>query len=305
MDHISVIQNVLDTIDENITQKISVKELAAASNYSFYHFCRIFQELTGMPVMSYITRRKLEYALSDIACGKKIIDVAMDYGYDTHAGFTKAFKRCFGYPPSIYCIHVGANPPQKNNLSRQLKKYNGGIIMNPQIVTKKPFTIVGFTSRHTLPEVRYTHDIPAYWDNVNMDYAQQLTVLHDTFSGSKHCEYGVCYDTDIKTSEFTYLLGVGVDNDQDLSKITNDMKLMKMPGGLYAIFTTPLVDDSEYTTSIHETWKEILVNWLPNSKYEFDEKRYDFEFYDERDHAWENNNKVQMDIYIPICQRKK
>lgn len=35
----------------------------------------------------------------------------------------------------------------------------------------------------------------------------------------------------------------------------------------------------------------------------FDEKLYDFEYYDERDHAWENNDTVQMDIYIPVKKK--
>ena len=172
--------------------------------------------------------------------------------------------------------------------------------MYPQIVNKEPFTIVGFTSRHILPNVKYTHDIPAYWEKINMECAEPLTRLHNTFTKSIHCEYSVCFDTDINTGEFNYLLGVGVDNDKDLSKVEHDMEKMNMPGGLYAIFTTPLVQESQYTSSIHDTWRNILAEWLPNSEYEFDDERRDFEFYDKRDHSWENNNMQQMDIYIPI-----
>lgn len=79
---------------------------------------------------------------------------------------------------------------------------------------------------------------------------------------------------------------------------------MDIPGGLYAVFTTPLVESSQYTQSIRDTWNNILVDWIPNSEYEFDEERYDFDNYDERGHAWEHGNMVQMDIYIPIRKRK-
>ena len=175
--------------------------------------------------------------------------------------------------------------------------------MYPEIVEMQPFTVVGFTSRHKMPDVKFTHDIPLYWETINMNYADPLTRLHNVFSKSRHCEYTVCFDVDPLTSEFTYLLGVGVDNPEDLSRIEPDMYKMKMPGGLYAKFTTPLVEESKHSQNVRDTWKNIFDNWLPVSVYKFDEKRYDFEYYDLRDHSWENNGMEQMDIYIPIQKR--
>ncbi len=78
MEHISAMQRVLDAIDERITEKITVKELAEKSNFSVYHFCRLFLGITRMSVMMYVTRRKLQYALYDLCRGKKIIDIAME-----------------------------------------------------------------------------------------------------------------------------------------------------------------------------------------------------------------------------------
>jgi AraC family transcriptional regulator len=95
------------------------------------------------------------------------------------------------------------------------------------------------------------------------------------------------------------MLGVGVDEaDSDVS-MRPGTYLHKMEGGLYAVFTTPLVDEGQYTQSIHDTWKQILDCWLPQSDYEYDETRVDYEFYDERDHG----AMAQMDICIPVRQR--
>lgn len=303
MDQVKAIQRVLDLIDERITDKIIVNELAEAANFSVYHFSRIFTNITGMSVMLYVTRRKLQFALYDLCHGKKIVDVAMEYGFETHAGFTKAFKRCFGYPPSLYRIHAEATLPKKIVLSEIKTHLLGGTMLQPQIIDMNSFVIVGFTSHHVMPDVNRTSDIPAYSDTINMEFSSPLTRLHDTFSKSKHCEYSVCFDTNLATGEFTYLLGVGVDNDEDMLKIKNDMFKKEMPGGLYAVFTTPQVQSEKYTEAIHDLWKTILTDWLPNSQYEYDEERCDFEYYDERDHAWEHNNKVQMDICIPIRNR--
>jgi AraC family transcriptional regulator len=180
---------------------------------------------------------------------------------------------------------------------------SGGKIMFPEIMEIKPFTVVGFTSRHKMPDVRYTHDIPLYWETINMDYAEPLARLHNLFSKSRHCEYTICFDVDPLTGEFTYLLGVGVDNPEDLAGIEPDMYKMKMPGGLYARFTTPVVEYEKYPKTVRDTWKDIFDNWLPASVYEFDEKRYDYEYYDKRDHAWENNGMTQMEIYIPVRRK--
>lgn len=176
-------------------------------------------------------------------------------------------------------------------------------MLYPEIINLKPFTVVGFTSRHKLPNVRATHDIPLYWETINLDYAQPLTRLHDLFNQSKHTEYTVCFNINAATDEFTYLLGVGVDNDADKAKIEPDMYVMQMPGGQYARFTTPLVKAEESTQNTRDTWNKIFEDWLPNSPYRFDEKRFDFEYYDERDHPWENNGMSQIEIFIPTSQR--
>jgi AraC family transcriptional regulator len=294
------IQHILDIIDNRITEKLTLKELAKESGYSTFHLNRLFSRVTGITLMAYITRRKLQHALYDLSCGEKIIDVAMKYGFETHAGFTKAFKKCFGYSPSLYRIHAIIGRPARMETIELISIISGGKIMYPEILEIQPFTVVGFTTRHTMPDVRFTHDIPLYWETINLDHVEDLTRLHNVFSKSRHCEYTVCFDINSLTGEFTYLLGVGVDNSEDYSKIEPDMYEKKMPGGLYAKFTTPLVESSKHTQAVRDTWKTAFDNWLPASEYEFDETRYDFEYYDERDHSWQNNDMAQMDIYIPI-----
>jgi len=299
----NIIQHVLDIIDDRITERITLWELAEESGYSTFHLNRLFSRVTGITLMAYVTRRKLQYALYDLSCGEKIIDVALKYGFETHAGFTKAFKKCFGYSPSLYRIHAIVGRPARMEIIELTSIISGGKIMYPEMLEIQPFTVVGFTTLHTMPDVRFTHDIPLYWETINLDHVEDLTRLHNVFSKSRHCEYTVCFDINPLTGEFTYLLGVGVDNSEDYSKIEPDMYERKMPGGLYAKFTTPLVESSKRIQAVGDTWKTAFDNWLPASEYEFDEIRYDFEYYDERDHSWQNNDMVQMDIYIPVHKR--
>ena len=298
-----LIQNILDKIDNRITEKLNPKELAEEAGYSTSHLNRLFSGATGITLMAYVTRRRLQYALYDLGGGEKIIDVAVKYGFETHAGFTKAFKKCFGYSPSLYRIHAIIGRPTRMEIIELKSIISGGNIMYPEIMEIQPFTVVGFTSRHTMPDVRFTHDIPLYWETINLDHVEDLTRLHNVCSKSRHCEYTVCFDISPETNEFTYLLGIGVDNPEDYSKIEPDMYEMKMPGALYAKFTTPLVESSKHIQAVRDTWKTAFDNWLPASEYEFDETRYDFEYYDERDHYWQNNDMAQIDIYIQIRKR--
>lgn len=303
MEYEVMVQSILDNIDKRITENIRVDELARAANYSVYHFCRLFMALTGTTVMNYVTRRKLEYALYDLSQGKRIIDVAMEYGFETHAGFTKACKKFFGYPPSLHRLHISANLPERATIASVIQKH-GGIAMQVQIKELSSFVIVGVISRHALPNVKRSADVPAYWNTISMDYGKHLSRLYDAFTPAVHGEYGLCFDVDKATGEFTYLLGVTFDKDADNSRIEPDMRKVEILGGLYAVFTTPKLPSEDYPTAIADTWVEILTRWLPESKYEYDETRLDFEAYDERDHAWLHNNMVQMDLCVPIRERE-
>jgi len=300
-----IIQEILDLIDNRITDNVNLSNLAKETGYSPSHLGRLFSSVTGLTLMAYVTRRKLQYALYDIGCGEKILDIALKYGFETHAGFTKACKKHFGFPPSIYRIHTISARPTRMEMIKLKNNISGETIMKPVIMEIQPFTVVGFASRHTISDVRFTHDVPFYAETSGMNYWDPLTRLHKLFNKSRHTEYAVCFDVNPETGEFTYLLGVGVDNPEDYAKIEPDMFEMTISGGLYAKFTTPLVEESQYGRAIADLWKTAFDDWLLVSDYEFDESRYDFEYYDERDHFYKKEDSYlqQMDILIPIQKR--
>lgn len=107
-----IMEESLRYIEENLTAPITARELADIAGYSLYRYYRLFQAETGMPVMRYILRRRLLAAASEMKRGKKQIDAALLYGFDTHAGFYRAFRREFGCTPSQYLKNGGALTPQ-------------------------------------------------------------------------------------------------------------------------------------------------------------------------------------------------
>ncbi len=294
MHYLNLIQKTLDYIDDHILEKIIVDELAKISGFSTYHYYKVFNSFVGMPVMEYITRRKLQYALYDLSNGQKVLDIALTYGFETHAGFTKAFKKSFGYPPSFYRIHAPIGLLKKIDLKKLRENKTGGIIMQPKIINRDSFKIVGYEFKTTLRNNAHSRDIPAFWDNCNLEGKE--ATLYETQSPPRHGEYGICVNTNMETDEFSYILGVEVTS---FDNAMVDMYKLEVPSATYAVFTTPSVEDPDFVDSIQGTWKYILEEWFPNSGYEIDDTKLDFEFYDERCHPWEYN-KVSMEIYVPI-----
>ncbi len=307
MEYEATIQSVLDEIDRRIAENIRVDELARVANYSTYHFCRVFMALTGTPVMNYVTRRKLDYAKYDLSQGKKILDVAVAYGFETHTGFAKAFKKRFGFPPSLCHLRIATNLPKRVTVSN-LKFRHGGRNMTPYITVVTPFTVAGRTNRHKMPGVRNTADIPAFDFDPKADVHTLLENTSKLFSKSdaiKHCEVEMCYDVDEETGEFIYFVGRGIFHPDDMKNIPPDMVSLQI-NGLYAIFTTPLIpfeQREQFAQAIRDTWNYVFSEWLPNSEFEYDEARKDFEYYDYKSHGWYFDCNKQGDIYIPIRQR--
>ena len=75
----------------------------------------------------------------------------------------------------------------------------------------QPFTVIGYASCHKMPGVKGVSDIPAFYDNANVEYASGLTTLVHTYTKSHHCEVIFCLDIDEEHNCFTYMIGVGVD----------------------------------------------------------------------------------------------
>ena len=111
-----LIQESLDYIEDNLRCEISAQELSERAGFSLFHYYRLFQTAVGLPVMQYILRRRLLNAIYEISCGNKMIDVALRYGFETHAGFYKAFVREIGCTPAQYLKRYKVKKPYRINI---------------------------------------------------------------------------------------------------------------------------------------------------------------------------------------------
>ena len=97
------VQRMQEYIEAHLREKITLGQLAAAAGYSPWHAERLFKEHMGRAPFDYIRSLRLSRAAMLLRDGdKKIIDVALDFVFDSHEGFTRAFSREFGLTPRTY-----------------------------------------------------------------------------------------------------------------------------------------------------------------------------------------------------------
>lgn len=119
MDNRKTIQCILDYIENNLKTEINMDELCSMAGYSYVHFCRLFSHYVGLSPSEYITRRKLIYAVYDMSNGMTKVDIALSYGFETYAGFYKAFKREFNCSPSEFIKSYKSEKPYRINILQE------------------------------------------------------------------------------------------------------------------------------------------------------------------------------------------
>jgi AraC family transcriptional regulator len=295
MNYVDILQEMLQYIDDHIKEKLSVEKLAARAGFSPYHFCRVFQWEVGVSLMEYVRNRKLNFAASELNSGFRIVDIAIEYGFETHSGFSKAFRRYFGCTPELYRIHASATVPKMLVLEKT-KRYNiGGIVMEPKMVKKAAVKIAGFVLKTTSKSGDNNKTIPKFWQEYLSN--GRCKKLHQESFVKNHTEYGVCFPENPETLEFEYVIGVEVEDDIDFP---NEYHVCTIPEALFAVFSTPPSDNANFSPTIQGTWDYIFSEWFPTSGYEFAPNGIDYELYDERCLGDTGN---VCEICIPVVKR--
>ena len=130
-DILGLIQNAMDYMEEHLKSEIELTQLSRRAGYSEYHFCQLFQTVTGLSVKQYLVCRRLKHAVYEISKGAKKQEVAYTYGFDTYAGFYKAFYREYGMSPSEYQKVYRPSFPHKVNVLQE-----GKIMISKKIMEK-------------------------------------------------------------------------------------------------------------------------------------------------------------------------
>ena len=295
MDYRDVMQSILRYIDGHLTEEINSKDLADMAGFSQYHFCRVFQWHVGYPVMEYVRSRRLAHAASELSSGRKLIDIAFDYGFETHSGFSKAFKRRYGTSPEKFRLRASAKKPELPDILLAKKYLMGGIVMEPKFETLPAIKLAGYALKTKNNEGENNKEIPAFWGEYLSD--GRMEKLHGADFLLEHAEYGACFSEDPENGEFIYVIGVKV---REGAEIPAEFHKCELPPATYAVFSTPPANEENFSKNIQGTWQYIMNDWFPKSGYEYAAGCVDFELYGEK--CMGENDKV-CEIYLPVVKK--
>lgn len=257
-ENIMAVQRMQEYIESNILKKITLKELAVVAGYSPWHAARLFKEATGKAPFEYIrTLRLTKAALILRDNNEKIIDVAMDFVFDSHEGFTRAFSKEFGMPPIKYSQHT---PPIKLFMPQKVFDtyrafHRGGKKMNENCSTKSIFVqVIERPARKVLlRRGEKAADYFAYCEEVGCDVWSVLSSIKEAMYEPigmwlpKHL---------IKEGTSQYVQGVEVPLDYN-NDIPEGYELIELPPCKLMIFQGETYNDDDFMDEINEVWNHI------------------------------------------------
>ncbi|ACZ77700.1 transcriptional regulator, AraC family [Dickeya parazeae Ech586] len=98
-----LITEIIQWIDDNIHQQLSIDDVAARSGYSKWHLQRVFFQKNGKNIAAYIRDKKLALAAYDLVESKdRVLDIGFRYGFDSQQSFTRSFSKKYSIPPQKY-----------------------------------------------------------------------------------------------------------------------------------------------------------------------------------------------------------
>lgn len=103
LEHAAAVTRMQDYIEAHLDKDITLHQLAQQAGYSPWHCAKLFKEYTRSSPFEYIRKLRLSQAalvLRDEQ--RKVVDVALDFVFDSHEGFTRAFQKQFGIRPKAY-----------------------------------------------------------------------------------------------------------------------------------------------------------------------------------------------------------
>ncbi len=275
--HEEMVMRAVEYIEAHLKEDIHLDDIAAAAYCSPYHFHRVFKQITGETPGNYIRERRLTEAAKELCeSDRRILDIAIEYGFESQISFTSSFKKRHQLPPGLFrregVFHFSRDRLTPLNLfnERSIK------IMEPKLVEKKEMKLVGCAS--------YGGNSGELWD-VFMRIEKDI----------RHAKPDVGYELRIypeSSAKCHVLVGVEVKSFEDQPMETFAKTI---PAGLYAVFTHRLANGG-YTGA-----NEGMDTWLKESEYR-QEHPICVQVFDERFKKG-NQPDSEIDFLIPVKKR--
>jgi AraC family transcriptional regulator len=260
------IQNTVTWIEENLAEHIEVEKLSDIAHLSPFYYQRLFARLVDKTVMEYVKLRRIANAADHLSKNqRRIIDVALDYGFENHETFTRAFKAAYGITPEEY----RASPrPLSHFLKPDLSiKYylvdenvplvaEGIILEVRKTALKVPRFFAGFTIQNPVSDTPGIDYLSELWSRFHNSKPE---IMHQLPHGN---EAGVSFQGE-KEGCFSYFAGTEVSESGKQPGFDNWI----LPQGEYTVCSFEAENFYLLTTNALNKARDYMFGvWLPNHK---------------------------------------
>ncbi|HEX3023036.1 MAG TPA: AraC family transcriptional regulator, partial [Lachnospiraceae bacterium] len=176
MEWLNRLSNAIEYMEEHLAEEISYEEAAKIACCSTFYFQRMFSYVAGISLSEYIRRRRMTQAAFELQnTDRKVIDIAMKYGYTSASSFNRAFHSIHGASPIVARqsrCNLNSYPPIRFSVN-----VIGGEAMSYRVVEKESMRVVGVRTP-LLPDMEENQRmVPLFWEDIRK--SNQFTELHE------------------------------------------------------------------------------------------------------------------------------
>ena len=97
------LKRATEFMEANLSEPISLADIAAATGLSRMHFAAQFRAATGLRPHEFLLRRRIARAQELLLTSHMpLVEIALDVGFKTQAHFTTVFARLAGETPNAW-----------------------------------------------------------------------------------------------------------------------------------------------------------------------------------------------------------
>ncbi len=285
MNYFQMIDETIEYIENNLGRSITVDELAQRNHISKFYFTRIFKALTRKNVKEYIDERKMAEAAKKLKkTSVRIIDVAFDYGFESHEAFTRKFKSFYGITPGEYKRSSIDIPffRRIELVERQFKNLHREIIVDFQIQNPGNIKLIG----------KYIRFNPDYAEELPKVYAFFKQFITGYIAGNAIDRiYNVTGSGALPGEIIDYYAGFSPRLEQIHNPLYYDLTELALAASDYAVFRYKNNMEGIHRLVASDVWNAILLSGLTLNQIGI----YFFELY-ERGY----DQTKQFLLYVPI-----
>lgn len=263
LETIKAVERMQSYIETHLNMPISLSKLANEAGYSPWHAAKVFKELTGKAPFDYIRAVRLTRAAFKLRDENvKVVDVAFDFVFDSHEGFTRAFSKQFGITPHKYSKN---KPLVKFFLPDSVREIYLALEKGENRMTEPQKTNTIFVQVVERPSRKLilkrgvkAADYFAYCEEVGCEVWDVLTGIKKALNEPM----GLWLPKNlVKPGTSTYAQGVEMPEDYS-GPIPEGFDIITLPPCKMMIFQGQPYDDKDFEAAITSLW-ETIKNYKP------------------------------------------